>query len=122
MTKHMDILAKPPKDLKAVAASPEELKEQANETAQKQATNPTMRIKVHSPFKVYFDEEGYSISAVNATGPFDVLPHHHNFLTLLSACELDIHPVLGKEKSSKIRISGGLMHVKADRVTVFLDI
>lgn len=81
---------------------------------------PAMHIKVYSPFKVYFDEDGYSISAVNATGPFDILPHHHNFLTLLDAGEMQIRPVRGVEQ--KIRISGGLMHVKADRVTVFLDI
>lgn len=81
---------------------------------------PAMHIKVYSPFKTYFDEDGYSISAVNATGPFDILPHHHNFLTLLDAGEMSIDPVRGGEQ--KIRISGGLMHVKADRVTVFLDV
>lgn len=82
---------------------------------------PTMHIKVYSPFKVYFDEAGYSISGSNKTGPFDILPHHHNFLTLLGVCELVIRPVRGTDEQ-KIRISGGLMHVKADRVTVFLDI
>lgn len=81
---------------------------------------PTMHIKVYSPFKVYFDEDGFSISGVNATGPFDILPHHHNFLTLLNAGELQIRPVRGTDQ--RIRISGGLMHVRADRVTVFLDI
>jgi F0F1-type ATP synthase epsilon subunit len=85
-----------------------------------QPAQPSMHIKVYSPFKVYFDEDGYSISANNDTGPFDILPHHHNFLTLLGAGELLIRPVRGIDQ--KIRISGGLMHVRADRVTVFLDI
>lgn len=83
------------------------------------AVKPTMHIKVYSPFKVYFDDEGDSISGENATGPFDILPKHHNFMTLLSPCELVIRNFRGQEK---IRISGGLMHVKADQVTVFLDI
>lgn len=82
---------------------------------------PVMTVKVYSPFKVYYDEKSYSISGINATGPFDILPHHHNFMTLISACELNIRPVSGR-KEQKIRISGGLMHVKADKVTVFLDI
>lgn len=86
----------------------------------KVATEPTMHVKVYSPFKVYFDEDAFSISAINETGPFDILPKHHNFLTLLDAGEMQIRPVRGIEQ--KIRISGGLMHVKADRVTVFLDI
>lgn len=80
---------------------------------------PLMHIKVYSPFKVYFDEKGESISAVNVTGPFDILPRHHKFMTLLSPCELVIR---SQKREEKIRISGGLMHVKADRVTVFLDI
>ena len=92
---------------------------------QKAATSngkPTMHIRVYSPFKTYFDQEGYSMSGLNATGPFDILPHHHNFITLLGACELVIRPVLTPPDEQRIRISGGLMHVKADKVTVFLDV
>ncbi len=82
-------------------------------------TSPSMHIKVYSPFKVYFDDEGDSISGQNATGPFDILPRHHNFITLLNSCVLVIRTSRGEEK---IRISGGLMHVKADQVIVFLDV
>lgn len=81
---------------------------------------PTMRVKVYSPFHTYYDQESYSISGANRTGPFDILPRHHNFMTLLDACELVVRPISGAEQ--RIRISGGLMHVKADKVTVFLDI
>ena len=83
---------------------------------------PVMHVKVYSPFKVYFDEDAFSMSGQNATGPFDVLPHHHNFMTLLGACELIIRPVNGPPPEQRIRISGGLMHVKADKVTIFLDV
>ena len=79
----------------------------------------TMHIKVYSPYKVYFDEDAHSISAINGTGPFDVLPRHHNFMTLLNPCELLIHTSRGVQK---IQISRGVMHVKADKVTVFLDV
>lgn len=80
---------------------------------------PVMHIKVYSPFQVFFDEEAHSISAENDTGPFDVLPHHHNFITLLKAGELLIQTLHGEQR---IRISGGVMHVKSDRVIVFLDV
>lgn len=98
--------------------------EAAKEEKQIAATDgpPTMRIKVYSPFKVYYDEDSFSISGVNATGPFDILPHHHNFMTLLTAGELTLRPVNNAPREQKIRISGGLMHVKADKVTIFLDI
>jgi ATP synthase, Delta/Epsilon chain, beta-sandwich domain len=81
----------------------------------------SMSVKVYSPRKIFFDERAASISAVNATGAFDILPMHHNFITLLSHCDMTIRRLDDKEEQH-IRITGGLMHVKADEVTVFLDI
>ncbi len=78
-----------------------------------------MLVKVYSPFKDYFDAPANSVSAVNDTGPFDILPGHHNFLTLLSACELEVRTAEGAEK---IKIDRGIMYVKKDKVTVFLDV
>lgn len=78
-----------------------------------------MHIKVYSPFQTYFDDDALSITGTNDTGQFDVLPHHHNFLTLLSAGDLVIQ-MPGQQQ--RIKISRGLMHVKADKVTVFLDV
>jgi hypothetical protein len=34
----------------------------------------SMHVKVYSPFKDYYDGQAFSISAENATGPFDILP------------------------------------------------
>lgn len=78
-----------------------------------------MYIKVHAPYKVYFDGIGDSISAVNDTGPFDILPRHHNFMTLLAPGDVIVRSEHGEEKFT---ISRGIMHVKADRVIVFLDV
>lgn len=86
-----------------------------------QRDGKSMNIKIYSPQKIFFNERAASISAVNATGPFDVLAMHHNFITLLSPCELVIRR-LDEKTEQHIRIAGGLMHVKADEVTVFLDI
>ena len=80
---------------------------------------PIMHIRVYSPFRTYLDESGYSISGKNDTGNFDILPRHHNFISLLSACDLTVQTERGEQV---IRISGGLMHVKADEVIVFLDV
>lgn len=80
----------------------------------------SMRVKVYSPFRDYYDGQAFSISAVNATGPFDILPKHHNFISLLKSCEIVVRTV--GEGDRKIIIGGGIMHVKADRVIVFLDV
>lgn len=79
----------------------------------------TMYVKVYAPFKVYFDGQAESISAINDTGPFDILPKHHHFMTLLNAGDITVRSERGEEK---ISITRGVMHVKADQVVVFLDV
>lgn len=81
--------------------------------------NLTMHVKVYSPFRTYFDSAAHSLTAENITGQFDILPKHHNFITLLNACEVLVRTPEGEQK---IRISGGVMHVKADEVIIFLDV
>ena len=78
-----------------------------------------MHVKVYAPFKTYFDDIADSISAVNDTGPFDILPRHHNFMTLLSAGDIVVRTEKGEET---VPITRGIMHVKADRAIVFLDV
>ncbi|HTE57740.1 MAG TPA: hypothetical protein VK694_03265 [Verrucomicrobiae bacterium] len=78
-----------------------------------------MHVKVYAPFKTYYDGIADSISATNDTGPFDILPRHHNFMTLLSAGDIIVRSDKGEEK---VAIQRGIMHVKADRVVVFLDV
>lgn len=80
----------------------------------------TIHVKLYSPYKVYYDDEAESVSAENATGPFDVLARHHNFITLLKACEVDIKSAKGGDKI--IKISRGVMHVHRNKVTIFLDV
>jgi hypothetical protein len=80
-----------------------------------------MYIKVYSPFKSYYEALATSITAANDTGPFDILAGHHKFLTLISTCDIDIKSADGTDVE-KIKIDRGIMYVKADRVTVFLDV
>ncbi|MFO0882392.1 MAG: F0F1 ATP synthase subunit epsilon [Candidatus Saccharimonadales bacterium] len=77
-------------------------------------------LKVYAPFKNYFEGEVDSVSAANDTGPFDILAGHHNFITLLNPCDLVIRSA-GKDDEI-IKITRGIMQVKADDVVVFLDV
>lgn len=78
-----------------------------------------LKVKLYSPYKVYFDDIADSVSAVNRTGPFDILPGHHNFLTLLEKCEVVIRQ---NSQELKFKISRGVMHVKKNSATIFLDV
>lgn len=82
----------------------------------------TFHLKVYAPFKVYYEGVVASISAENGTGPFDILANHHNFLTLLSPCELIIRDTPDAPKPEKIKITRGIMQVKSNDVVVFLDV
>jgi F0F1-type ATP synthase epsilon subunit len=90
------------------------------EAAEPSHTNkPTIAVKVYAPFKVYFEGNALSVSAVNASGPFDVLPMHHNFLCMLVPCTLSIQTPDGVQT---VKVNRALMHVKANRVVVFMDV
>lgn len=89
------------------------------ESQSPQPPDGKMLIRVYAPFKTYFNGIANSISAVNETGPFDILPKHHNFMTLLTPCDVIIRTDQGEEK---IAISRGIMHVKSDETIVFLDV
>ena len=79
-----------------------------------------MYVKVYAPFNTYYDGLAESISAQNDTGPFDILPHHKNFLSLLRPGTITVRsPSKGE---FKLEITSGVMHVRSDKVTVFLDV
>jgi F0F1-type ATP synthase epsilon subunit len=79
-----------------------------------------MQVKVYAPFDTYFDGPADSVSASNATGPFDILPRHKNFMCLLKPGELRVRRTGVADFTMKIKQA--VMHVKSDRVTVFLDV
>lgn len=89
------------------------------EQPQASTGKPTMAVKVYAPFKIYFEGDAHSVSAINDVGPFDILPKHHNFLCMLVPCTLVIETPAGQQK---VKISRALMHVKANRVVVFVDV
>jgi hypothetical protein len=78
------------------------------------------QIKVYSPYKTYFDGPATSISAENETGPFDILPGHKNFMTLLSAGDIIVRTSRGGEEH--IKTNNAVMHVSENVVRVFLDV
>lgn len=88
-------------------------------TKRSEPAKDMLRAKIWSPFRVYFDGEARSVSGVNATGPFDILPEHRNFITLLSPCELVLQTRQGE---LRIRISGGVMQVHNNTATIFLEV
>jgi F0F1-type ATP synthase epsilon subunit len=80
----------------------------------------TMKVKIYAPFKVYFDGPASSVTALNRVGPFDILPKHHNFISLLAPGKVTVRSP--SKEDFTMNISRGVMHVKANEVKVFLDV
>jgi F0F1-type ATP synthase epsilon subunit len=98
---------------------PEEKTTTETTKSEKLLDETKIMVKIYSPFRVYFNDEASSISAINDTGPFDVLPKHHNFITLLNGGEVTVRI---EDKVQRFKIDRGVMHVKNNFVTVFLDV
>jgi len=84
------------------------------------ANSPRMHVKVYAPFRTYYDDDAYSLTAENRTGPFDILPHHKNFMSLLVPCTITVRTP--DKPDFNLKVTRGGMHVKSDKVTVFLDV
>ncbi|HEU4984410.1 MAG TPA: hypothetical protein VFT58_02115 [Nitrososphaera sp.] len=83
-------------------------------------TKGLLRVKIYTPFKTFYEGDARSISALNETGTFDVLPGHHNFITMLLPCDVKVEAPDKKIKT--IPIARGLMHVRDDKLIIFLDV
>ena len=81
---------------------------------------PSMQVKIYAPFRTYFEGPAVSLSTANGTGPFDILPHHKNFMTLLVPCTVTVRAP--DKPDFNLNVSRGVMHVKTDKIIVFLDI
>lgn len=84
-----------------------------------QSGEQALDVKIYAPFQVYFEGKATSVSAENATGPFDILPKHRNFLCMLIPCNIRVASLNG---AREIPVHRALMHVKANKVVVFVDV
>lgn len=76
-------------------------------------------ITIKSPDKTVFSGEGVALSSVNDVGPFDVLPRHENFISILGK-----KVVIFQEKNNKqeFEIEKGIIKARQNRVQIFLGI
>lgn len=53
-------------------------------------SEPTIHIRIISPQKLFLDTEAESLSSKNSQGPFDILPLHANFITMVENSPITI--------------------------------
>lgn len=78
-----------------------------------------LSVEVRNPDTVLYSGPAVSVSSKNSIGPFDVLPQHENFISLLSD-----KIVIFKEKHQKQEIpnTSAIIKAKQNKVTIFLGV
>ncbi len=78
-----------------------------------------LKVKVFSPFEIMYEGKARALTASNSLGPFDILPDHTNFMTLLTAGPVK---VLTPSDERTFVIEHGILRVTNNVVTVFANI
>lgn len=78
-----------------------------------------LEVKLYSQFNTYFEGGAESVSGANEAGPFDILPGHANFFTLLLPGEVKI---ASQGETYRYTVSRGIVQVSGNQVQVFVDI
>lgn len=80
---------------------------------------PVLSVRIMSPTQTFYDGSAMSVSAVNETGPFDILEDHANFFSLLSEGNVVINTGL---RSLTFNVNQGIMKVHNNHIDLFVDI
>ena len=79
----------------------------------------TLSVTVKSITKVIFEGTATAVSSRNVRGPFDILPYHTNFISLIND-----GIVIQQERNKKVNIplKSAVLKVHANRVVILIDI
>lgn len=78
-----------------------------------------LQVIVRNPDKVIFNGIAQAVSSRNEVGPFDVLPQHENFISLISG---KITIWLEKHQKQEIENGSAIMKAKSNKVSIFLGV
>lgn len=81
--------------------------------------NTLLTVTIKDPERTAFEGQATAVSSSNTNGPFDILPYHANFITLIREVVV-IHQPDGKEV--KIPLQQGIMKIYEDKVHVLIGI
>lgn len=82
-------------------------------------TNEKLLIVIRDRNKLLFQGEIKAVSSFNDKGPFDILPQHANFISIIKK-HLVIH--LRTKEKKRIELESGILKVRDNNVEVYLGI
>ena len=78
----------------------------------------TLNVIARAPFTIYYEGPAHSVSAFNRVGPFDVLPGHADFFSVMDAGQVVIDT--GSEPVV-FDINAGIITARDNEVHLFVN-
>lgn len=78
-----------------------------------------LSVKVNSPDQIIWEGRASAVSSINAKGPFDILPLHANFITIVENKPIKIKT---KEKILEYKFTRAVIHISKNQVRIFANI
>jgi F0F1-type ATP synthase epsilon subunit len=79
---------------------------------------PQLLVMARAPFHIYYEGSARAVSAANSVGPFDVLPGHADFFSVMIEGEVSIQT---DSDTISFPINGGVIGVRDDKVMLFVN-
>ena len=78
----------------------------------------TILVVIMSPEAIVFKDEALSLSSTNSEGPFDVLPDHARFMTLIEKSPMIVYLKNGSQK--EIPLEHAVLFFQDNKVTIYI--
>ena len=76
-----------------------------------------LKVRINSPEKVVWEGEALWVSSVNTKGPFDILPLHANFITIIQKQTIRIKLASGEVQ--EYAFPNGVIYTHSNRVFIY---
>jgi len=79
--------------------------------------NSTLQVRIISPQQLILDTEATSVSSKNLQGPFDILPQHANFISVIENSPIEVRTP--NQKLLKFNFPLAIILVTANKVNIY---
>lgn len=73
-------------------------------------------VEINSPEKQIWNGQAKSVSSINSKGPFDILPLHSNFITIIENQPIKINTGI---KTEEFKFSNSVLFVSKNKVIIY---
>lgn len=79
--------------------------------------NPTLHVRIISPQQLILDTQAEAVSSKNLSGPFDILPQHANFITMIENSPIVVR--IANQKPTIFKFPLAIVLVTANKVDIY---